>query len=188
MWKGHTPMAPDALQPLPAAPILIAGAGPTGMTMAIELRRLGLPVRIIDKATHLAEHSQALVLQARTLEQLERYGIAGEAIARGRKLTHATFVSEGKRILSIGLERIRSRYPYVLFLPQSETEQVLNAHMESLGVRTERRIELTPVENHATGVAVPLRHPEGRDESLHTPWLIGCDGAHSRVREALGIP
>jgi 2-polyprenyl-6-methoxyphenol hydroxylase-like FAD-dependent oxidoreductase len=117
------------------APILIAGAGPTGMTLAIELRRFGLPVRLIDKATYLAAHSQALVVQARTLEQFQRYGLAQTAIARGRKLTRATFVSDGKVILSIPLERIPSRYPYVLFLPQSETEQILNAHMESLGVQ-----------------------------------------------------
>ena len=70
--------------------VLIAGAGPTGLAMAIELKRLGLPVRLIDKAEHPAQHSQALVVQARTLEQFERYGIADEAVARGRKLLRAT--------------------------------------------------------------------------------------------------
>ena len=169
-------------------PILIAGAGPTGMTMAIELRRFGLPVRLIDKAPHMAEHSQALVVQARTLEQFQRYGLAETAVARGRKLTHASFISGGKLIVSLPLERVPSRYPYVLFLPQNETEQILNAHMESLGVRAERGVELISILNRGDSVATRLRHPDGREESFDAQWLIGCDGAHSTVRTALGIP
>jgi 2-polyprenyl-6-methoxyphenol hydroxylase-like FAD-dependent oxidoreductase len=156
--------------------------------LAIELRRFGLPVRLIDKATYLAAHSQALVVQARTLEQFQRYGLAQTAIARGRKLTRATFVSDGKVILSIPLERIPSRYPYVLFLPQSETEQILNAHMESLGVQAERGVELISLLNRGDSVAARLRHSDGREESLEARWVVGCDGAHSTVRTALGIP
>ena len=66
--------------------ILVVGAGPTGMSAAIELRRAGLDVRIVDIAQRLAQHSQALVVQARTLEQLQRYGIAEKAVSRGKKL------------------------------------------------------------------------------------------------------
>lgn len=74
--------------------VLIVGAGPTGMTAAIELRRVGIDVRFIDKSDHPALYSQALVVQARTLEQMQRYGIAAKAIARGRKLKNATVGSE----------------------------------------------------------------------------------------------
>ena len=102
--------------------ILIVGAGPTGMTAAIELKRAGLDVRIIDKSDHLAEHSQALVLQARTLEQFQRYGMVDKAVARGRKLNGARFYSEGKQIVSINFDQLATRYPFLLFLPQSETE------------------------------------------------------------------
>ena len=76
---------------MPDPSILIVGAGPTGMTAAIELKRAGLDVRIIDKRAGLAEHSQALAVQARTLEQLQRYGITDEAIARGRKIRGVRF-------------------------------------------------------------------------------------------------
>ena len=121
-----------------AAPlVLIAGAGPTGMTAAIEMRRAGMEVRIIDKSDHMAQHSQALVVQARTLEQFQRYGIASAAVTQGHQLTKARFFSEGKQILAYDLSRIPSRYPYLLMLPQSETEAILNRHMESLGVRVE---------------------------------------------------
>ena len=121
---------------------LIVGSGPTGMTMAIELKKAGLDARIIDKANHTAPHSQALVLQARSLEQFQRYGIADTAVQRGKKLTKAMFWSEGKQILSFALDKIPSRYPYVLFLPQSETENILREKMEALGIQTEREVEL----------------------------------------------
>jgi 2-polyprenyl-6-methoxyphenol hydroxylase-like FAD-dependent oxidoreductase len=168
--------------------VLIVGAGPTGMTMAIELRRAGLDVRIIDKSDHPALHSQALVLQARTLEQMQRYGLAEKAVARGRKLKRAELWSEGKQILSIPLEGIPSRYPYVLFLPQSETEFILNECMESMGMRAERRTELISFLDHGEGIAARLRLPSGAEERMNARWIVGCDGAHSLVRDAAGIP
>ena len=122
--------------------VLIVGAGPTGMTAAIELKRMGMDVRIIDKSDHLAQYSQALVVQARTLEQFQRYGLADVAIAHGRKLREAKFYSEGKLIVDFKLDHLESPYPFALFIPQSETEALLNGHMESLGLETERNVEL----------------------------------------------
>ena len=168
--------------------ILVVGAGPTGMSAAIELRRAGLDVRIIDKSEHLAQHSQALVVQARTLEQFQRYGIAEKAVARGRKPKEAAFWSDGKKILSVEFDRIKSRYPYVLMLPQNETEAILNEHMESLGAKTERGIELMGLTQENDKVIATLRHRDGSEEEVRPRWVIGCDGAHSRVREKLGIP
>jgi len=171
---------------MPNPSILIVGAGPTGMTAAIELKRFGLDVRIIDKSEHMAEHSQALVVQARTLEQFQRYGIAAEAVARGRKIHGARFFSEGKQIVSLTFDQLASRYPFLLFLPQSETEAVLNAHMEQLGVKTERGVELESLTQEDHRVHVALRHPDGMREALAVRWVIGCDGARSSVREKTG--
>ena len=173
---------------MPDSSILIVGAGPTGMTAAIELKRAGFDVRIIDKSAHLAQHSQALLVQARTLEQFQRYGIADEAIARGRKLHGAQFFSEGKQIASIDFDELASRYPFALFLPQSETEALLNAHMEHLGVKTERRVELESLIQDDRSVRVSLRHANGNLEDLRVRWVLGCDGARSTVREKTGIP
>jgi 2-polyprenyl-6-methoxyphenol hydroxylase-like FAD-dependent oxidoreductase len=168
--------------------VLVAGAGPTGMTAAIELKRLGLDVRIIDKSDHLAQHSQALVMQARTLEQLQRYGLADAAVASGRKIKHAEFFSDGKKLGDISLSAIPSRYPFALMLPQTETEALLNQHMESLGVKAERDIELVSIASQPSGVDVTLRHADGSEERIQPRWVIGCDGAHSTIRQQTGVP
>jgi len=165
--------------------VLIVGAGPTGMTAAIELKRLGMDVRIIDKSDHMARYSQALVVQARTLEQFQRYGLADEAIARGRMLRRAKFYSEGKLIVDFTLNRVASRYPYALFIPQSQTECLLNSHMESLGVKTERPVELVSLTQDSE-IRATLQHADGRKEDVSPRWVIGCDGAHSAVREKTG--
>jgi 2-polyprenyl-6-methoxyphenol hydroxylase-like FAD-dependent oxidoreductase len=166
--------------------VLIVGAGPTGMTAAIELKRMGMEVRIIDKCDHMARYSQALVVQARTLEQLQRYGLAQEAIAHGRTLREAKFYSEGKQIVHVTLDGVESRYPYALFIPQSETEKLLNGCMESLGVRTGRGVELVELKQDPE-LRVVVRHADGRMEEIEPRWLIGCDGAHSTVREKTGV-
>ncbi len=167
---------------------LIVGSGPTGMTMAIELKRAGLDVRIVDNANHAAEHSQALVVQARTLEQFQRYGIAEKTVDRGRKLTKARFSSDGKEILSFSFDKIASRYPYLLFLAQNETEEILKGKMETLGARTERGVELLAMTPRDGGMEATLRNADGREEQVAARWILGCDGAHSKVRELTGIP
>ncbi|WP_446745122.1 FAD-dependent monooxygenase [Silvibacterium acidisoli] len=167
--------------------VLIVGAGPTGMTAAIELRRAGLSVRIIDRADHMAQHSQALVVQARTLELLQRYGLAEKAVAAGRRLQGGRLYSNGRQIAHVQVSNIPGRYPFVLFLPQTETERLLNEHMESLDVVTERQTELTVLSQGAGEVFATLRHSDGSTEELRTRWLIGCDGAHSAVRSMCDI-
>ncbi len=173
---------------MPDTEALIVGAGPTGLTMAIELKRLGIPVRLIDRSERAAQYSQALVVQARTLEQFERYGLAQSAVERGRKLRKASVISEGKTVVSVPFDQIPGRYPFVLFLPQSETEKLLTDHLASLGGEIERGVEFTGMATGAEGVTAQLRDNGGLTEEVRVRWLIGCDGAHSKVREALQVP
>ncbi len=167
---------------------LIVGAGPTGLALAIELRRFGLLVRLVDKANQPARWSQALVIQARTLEQFDRYGIADQAVSQGRKVTKAHVWSDKRRIASLGFNRLPSRFPYLLFLPQNETEHLLTEHLRSLGVEIERGTELIGLERPPddSGVTAQLRHSDGSTELTRFRWLIGCDGAHSTVRARMG--
>lgn len=171
---------------MPDLQVLIVGGGPTGMTAAIELKRMGMDVRIIDKSDHMARYSQALVVQARTLEQFQRFGLAEEAVARGRRLNEAKFYSEGRLIVDFKLDHLDGRYPFALFLPQSETEKLLNARMESLGTKTERGVELLELRQDPH-LRATLGHPDGRTEEFAPRWVIGADGAHSTVRQKMGV-
>ncbi len=162
---------------------LIIGAGPTGLAMAIELSRQGIPYRLVEKNDHPAQYSQALVVQARSLEQFERYGIADRAVAAGREAKHAMLFSEQKQIADVKLDKIPGRYPYVLFLPQSDTERILAEHLESLGGRVERGVTVEKIEMSPDGVRASTP-----GEPIEARWLIGCDGAHSIVRQALNVP
>ena len=167
---------------------LILGAGPTGLSMAIEFKRLGVPFRLVEKSLHPTQYSQALVVQARTLEQFERYGIAETAVQRGRPLKHASVSSDGRTIVSFPFDKIPGHYPFVLFLPQNETEALLIEHLESLGGRIERGTEMLSIREKDNGAEVQLRTADGNVENTAARWVVGCDGAHSTVRESLKIP
>lgn len=167
---------------------LIVGAGPTGLAMAAEAARFGFRYRIVDKAPHGAVHSQALVVQARTLEQFERYEIAQRAIECGRRLRRIRIYSDGKRILEASFDELPGNYPFVLFLPQVETERLLTEHVEAQGGRIEREVALESFVDGVDGVECVLLHPDGTRERTTAAYVIGCDGAHSTVRRLLGMP
>lgn len=168
--------------------VLIVGAGPTGLAMAAEAARFGLRYRIVDKAPHGAAQSQALVVQARTLEQFERYEIAQRAIERGRRLKRIRIYSDSKRILEASFDELPGNYPFVLFLPQVETERLLTEHVEAQGGRIEREVALESFVDGVDAVDCVLLHGDGTREETTAAYVIGCDGAHSTVRRLLGMP
>jgi 2-polyprenyl-6-methoxyphenol hydroxylase-like FAD-dependent oxidoreductase len=167
--------------------ILVIGAGPVGLTMAAELARFGVKVRIVDKAEARTDKSKALVVWSRSLELIDRMGCADAFLAAGHKAVAASIVANGKRLAHIGFDDVASPYPFGLMIPQSETERLLETHLQSLGVGVERQVETTAFTAAADAVTTTLRHPDGRQETLTTDWLIGCDGAHSIARHGLGM-
>jgi 2-polyprenyl-6-methoxyphenol hydroxylase-like FAD-dependent oxidoreductase len=168
---------------------LVVGAGPSGLMMAGELARLAVPCRLIDRAPQPTPYSQALGVQARTLEYLERIGRADQAVAAGLRAHGVNFYSDGRRIVHLTFDQIESRYNYVLVLPQSDTERLLGEQLTRLGLTVERPVELLHLSQDAGGVEATLRQTDrGAEERLRVSWLIGCDGAHSTVRHLLGIP
>jgi 2-polyprenyl-6-methoxyphenol hydroxylase-like FAD-dependent oxidoreductase len=169
--------------------VLIAGAGPVGLTMASELARYGLSVRLIDKNAERTDKSKALVLWARTLELMDRMGTDSTQrfIEAGLKVQGANILSGREEIAHVEMTHIESPYNFVLMIPQSETERLLEKHLETFGVRAERRVELKQFQSGGDGVSCTLRHSEGREETAEASWLIGCDGAHSTVRHQLGM-
>src|SRR5437879_3261297 len=160
---------------------LVVGAGPTGLVAAAELRRHGASVRILDKLPQPSPLSRALGVHARSLEMLDEMGAAEALIEAGLIVRGAALYDGTDAIAQISLDELDSRFPYVLCVPQSETERVLNELVERRGVKVERGVELASFTHGDDGVAATVHHPDGRRECIQARWLIGCDGAHSLV-------
>jgi 2-polyprenyl-6-methoxyphenol hydroxylase-like FAD-dependent oxidoreductase len=169
-------------------PVLIVGAGPVGMTMASELARYGVAVRIIDKAAQRTDKSKALVLWSRSLELLDRGGGSAPFVNAGFKVDAVNIIRGDMTVGHVSTARVQSPYPYALMIPQSETERLLEERLGGLGVTVERQVELTSFTRRDGDVDAELRHADGRVEHVSADWLIGCDGAHSAVRHGLGAP
>ncbi len=167
--------------------VLIAGAGPVGLVMAIELARYGVGMRIIDKAAHRTDKSKALVIWSRSLEELARAGCSANLVDAGYKVSSLNISANGKSVAHVSLDGLPTAYNYGLMIPQSDTERVLDEFLNSLGIKVERTIELTKFTASTDKVVSILRHADGAEENVETSWLIGCDGAHSTVRHQLGM-
>ncbi|HEY6983149.1 FAD-dependent monooxygenase [Reyranella sp.] len=167
--------------------VLIAGAGPVGLTMANELTRYGIAVRIIDKAAQRTDKSKALVLWSRTLELFDQAGYADEFLSAGMA-AHGAEISNGKEVLArVSFDGVESRHPYALMIPQSDTERILEERLEGQGVKVERTVTLEKFTDLGPRVEAVVRGADGESETPGIDWLIGCDGAHSIVRHGLGL-
>jgi 2-polyprenyl-6-methoxyphenol hydroxylase-like FAD-dependent oxidoreductase len=167
--------------------VLVVGAGPVGLTMAAELARYGVSVRIVDKAAQRTDKSKALVLWSRSLELIDRMGCGETFVAAGLKVTAANIIAGGRLVAHIRLDTMETPHPYALMLPQSETERLMEQHLNSCDVQVERQVELTRFVADADKVTSTLLHPDGHEETVPSAWMIGCDGAHSAVRHGLGM-
>jgi 2-polyprenyl-6-methoxyphenol hydroxylase-like FAD-dependent oxidoreductase len=169
--------------------VLIVGAGPTGLVLALWLTKLGAKPRIIDKAADAGTTSRALAVHARTLELYRQLDLTGDVIARGYKVPAVRLWVKGEPRARVSFEEIGSRltpYPFLHIFPQDEHERLLIAKLEELGVTVERRTELLGYRDEGDRVTARLRGPDGREESCEAAYIAGCDGVRSRVRETMG--
>ena len=171
------------------AHVLIVGAGPVGLTMACELVRYGLSVRIVDKNTQRTDKSKAIVVWPRTLELLDRTGagVADQFVQAGLKAEYTNIFAGEEQIAHVDLSSVDTPYKFVLLIQQSETERILEEHLAGLGIKVERQVQLESFEQNADSVTCNLVHAGGSKESVEADWLIGSDGAHSTVRHGLGM-
>ena len=165
--------------------VLIVGAGPVGLAMAMALRRAGVEVRIVDKAKARSDTSKALVLWPRTLEMLDIHECAQAFVDAGVKARGARIVAGRRTLIHVDLGTAPGRYSYALMLAQSDTERLLEEQLTWLGVPVERQVELVSFINSGDDVTAILRHADGKEETLQCAYLTGCDGAHSAVRHGL---
>jgi 2-polyprenyl-6-methoxyphenol hydroxylase-like FAD-dependent oxidoreductase len=170
--------------------VLIVGAGPTGLALAMQLQRFGARFRIIDRLHDRTRESRALGVQARSLEQLQLFGRGEALVARGNTSTRLKLHLEGRAGITVSVGNIGAadtRFPFILLVSQAETETVLTEYLNTSGVVVERGLELIEFEA-ADGIECVLRHDDGTQERLRARFLVGCDGAHSAVRKGAGIP
>jgi 2-polyprenyl-6-methoxyphenol hydroxylase-like FAD-dependent oxidoreductase len=170
--------------------VLIVGAGPTGLVLALWLNRLNVRVRIIDKTVEPGTTSRALAVQARTLEFYRQIGIADAVDQRGRHVLAANLWVTGRRVARAVLGDMGaglSPFPYASMFPQDEHERLLIERLAEVGITVERQTELVGFEETASGVLARVRRPDGIVETCEATYIAGCDGAHSAVREALTI-
>lgn len=164
---------------MPEHEVIIAGAGPTGMTLAGELALAGVDVGVVERRpTPELAGSRAGGLQARTIEVFDQRGIAGRFLAEGKKAQVVGF-----NLVTLDISDFPTRHNYGLALFQNHIERILAGWIDELGVRVYRDREVTGFAQDESGVAVRLSD----GSSLRAAYLVGCDGGRSIVRKAAGI-
>ena len=150
--------------------VLFVGAGPTGLTLAAQLQAMGATCRIVDRQPDRVHESRALAVQPRTLEVLRGLGITQELLKRGNDAVWVQ-LHAGTRVVRIrlfGLGLADTAYPFLLFVSQADTEQVLIEHLAARGVGVERRVEWVSFHVDEGAVTCTLRHGEGRTEYVQS--------------------
>lgn len=173
--------------------VLIVGAGPTGLVLALWLSKLGVRVRIIDRTSAPGTTSRALAVQARTLELYRQLDLADAVVQNGHRVAAANFWVKGGPVARLPLTRIGeglTPYSFLKIFPQDQHERLLIDRLQTFGIEVERDTELESFEETGDGISARLRRPDGQQETCQACYLAGCDGAKSIVRKTLdtGFP
>ncbi|HEY4164682.1 MAG TPA: FAD-dependent monooxygenase [Dongiaceae bacterium] len=169
--------------------VLIAGAGPTGLALALWLTKQGLKPRIIDKTAEPGTASRALAVQARTLELYRQLDLTDAVVERGHKVPGANFWVKGKPEARIALRDAGeglTPYPFLQIFPQDQHERLLIDRLTQFGIAVERQTELLRFSDMGDRIAATLRGPGGQETECEAAYIAGCDGARSIVRETIG--
>ncbi|MBW5425797.1 FAD-dependent oxidoreductase [Streptomyces sp. BG9H] len=163
----------------------VAAQGPDPFTDSTAKAAAGVPVTLVEKRPHgISNLSRALVVHARTLEQLDARGLADELEAKGEPLNRLRLFDR----LSLDLAHLPSRFRHVLVLPQYEVERSLKRRATEAGVRFAYETEVAGLTQDAEGVTLEVRGPGGEPGTLRAAYVVGADGLRSGVREAVGLP
>ncbi|MFV0625339.1 FAD-dependent monooxygenase [Sphingomonas sp. ac-8] len=170
--------------------VLVVGAGPTGLLVALLLRRQGIDVRIVDRAAQPTQESRAFAVSARTLELFASLGLAETMLAQGVIDSAIDFHVSGERVGGLDFDHASAPdtpYRFILMLPQAATEAVLIDALDDAWLAVEREVEVTGFVEEADGMRVDARDAGGDPMTLRAAYVIGADGAHSIVRRTLDL-
>jgi 2-polyprenyl-6-methoxyphenol hydroxylase-like FAD-dependent oxidoreductase len=169
--------------------VLIIGAGPTGLVLALWLAKLGVKVRIVDKATAPGMTSRALAVQARTLELYRQLDLADAVVERGHRTPAVNLWVRGKAAARVPFDVLGADltpYPFMHIFPQDEHEALLIDRLQQFGVAVDRGAELVDFQDRGSFVSATLRRSDGGTEECAASYIAGCDGARSLVRTLMG--
>ncbi|AZZ82529.1 pentachlorophenol monooxygenase [Gordonia alkanivorans] len=167
--------------------VLIAGAGPIGLTAAIELRRRGVRVRIVDPLLEPPQYAKAVGIQPRTLEVFEGMGVLEPILDAGMEMRGQYVFVNGAQVSRIDLVTPADVPFRFHLLPQYATERVLRDRLTDLDAEVERGVRVSAFVQDDDGVTVTLTDAAGVETSVRAGYLVGADGAHSTVRKGLGL-
>ncbi len=166
-------------------PILVVGAGPTGLTVAIELARRGIPFRLIDRDPAPAHWSRAIFIKSRTLEILAALGLRDRFYERGQIVTQVEVCSNETSMASYRFDGLDTPFPHILSIPEEDTIRILTNHLETLAGRVERGVEFVALCQFDDHVRTTLKCKERGEFEHEARFIVGTDGDHSAVRSAI---
>ncbi len=180
------------MQPTPTSPavetdILIVGAGPVGLFLANECARRGIRFRIVEQHPGQSTHSKALAIFPRTLEVFDMAGVVAPFLDAANRVTSVMVTSHARDLANLQFDPPETPYPFVAMVPQNVTESLLVQKLENKGAHVEYETSFVSARQHDDAVTVSVQQKQG-PASLRASFVIGCDGAHSKVRETLNIP
>jgi 2-polyprenyl-6-methoxyphenol hydroxylase-like FAD-dependent oxidoreductase len=170
--------------------VVIVGAGPTGLSLACQFVRHGVDFVVVEKNEGVTPYSKAIGVQARTLEIYEQLGLGRKAVEEGAAALRARLLVGGEVRGELDFSRLGeglSPYPFVLMLEQSKNERLLYEYLRAHGREVLWRSELESFAQSEAGVAARVKSPDGASRTVEARYLVGCDGAKSPVRHALGL-
>jgi 2-polyprenyl-6-methoxyphenol hydroxylase-like FAD-dependent oxidoreductase len=174
----------------PKTDVLIVGAGPTGLVLALWLHHQGVNVHIFDQAEAPAKDSRAIIVHARIIELYRQLGLAEDLLALGYKLPATNLWVHTQHKAHISLQdfgRKLTPYPFMLSAPQDDHERMLEKRLNDVGIHVERGSKLQGFVDHGSSITATLfREADGSSTTHEASYIVGCDGAHSAVRHAIG--
>src|SRR5271163_1272777 len=167
--------------------VLIVGAGPTGMTLATSLKQLGVDCVVVDQLPDATDDTRAGFVQPRTLEYLRRVQVADPMIDDGLKGRGAVFADVDRDLIRLSYDTVDGPYPFLLMIPQWQTQRRLDQRFAALGGSVLRGVRLLNLVPEFPGSAATVVDSDGALRVINARFVAGCDGLHSRVRDQLGI-
>jgi 2-polyprenyl-6-methoxyphenol hydroxylase-like FAD-dependent oxidoreductase len=172
-------------------PVLIVGAGPTGLMMAAQLARFGIDFRIIDKNPHPSEKTKAIAVQARTLEIYDQMGLVDEVLAQGLKFTRAHVIGNVLINTTIPMGDFgegQSPFPFMHIFTQDKNEKLLNTYLQQHNKHVEWNTSFVNTNDDGNNVRTTIQLPGGTEEIVESNYLVAADGGKSPVRHVINIP